>query len=350
MTATLSIRGRLVGQGQPAYVIAEMSANHGHRYDDAVRLVHAAKEAGADAVKLQTYTPDTITIDCDRPEFLITGGSLWDGRRLHELYGEAYMPWDWQPKLKAIADDLGIHLFSTPFDFTAVDFLEAMDVPAYKIASLELVDIPLIQRVARTGKPVIMSTGASTLSEIADAVAAYRAANNQALALLKCTSAYPAPLEEMNLATIPHLAAAFNVPVGLSDHTLGIAAPVAAAALGACIIEKHFTLSRSVPGPDNAFSLEPDEFRVMVNAVREAEEALGKVSYEITDHEAPSRAFRRSLYVVRDMRAGEPFTEDTVRSIRPSNGLPPKRLGDVLGRNASHDIAAGTPLSWELLG
>ena len=350
MTATVSIQGRLVGQGEPAYVIGEMSANHGHRYDDAVSLVHAAKEAGADAVKLQTYTPDTITIDCYRPEFLITGGSLWDGRRLYELYGEAYMPWDWQPKLKAIADDLGIHLFSTPFDFTAVDFLEAMEVPDYKIASLELVDIPLIQRVARTGKPVIMSTGASTLGEIADAVSAYRVANNQALALLKCTSAYPAPLEEMNLATIPHLAAAFDVPVGLSDHTLGIAAPVAAVALGACIIEKHFTLSRSVPGPDSAFSLEPDEFRAMVKAVRETEEALGKVSYEITEHEAPSRAFRRYLYVVRDMRAGEPFTEDTVCSIRPSNGLSPKHLGEVLGRCASRDIAAGTPLSWELLG
>jgi len=350
MTATLSIRGRLVGQGEPAYVIAEMSANHGHRYDDAVRLIHAAKESGADAVKLQTYTPDTITIDCDRPEFLITGGSLWDGRRLYELYGEAYMPWDWQPKLKAIADDIGIHLFSTPFDFTAVDFLEAMDVPAYKIASLELVDIPLVQRVAQTGKPVIMSTGASTLGEIADAVAAYRAGNNQALALLKCTSAYPAPPEEMNLATIPHLAAAFNVPVGLSDHSLGIAVPVAAVALGACIIEKHFTLSRSVPGPDSTFSLEPEEFTAMVKAVRETEEAIGDVSYEVTEHEAPSRAFQRSLYVVRDILAGESFTEDNVRSIRPSNGLPPKHLGDVLGRCASRDIAAGTPLGWKLLG
>jgi pseudaminic acid synthase len=350
MTATLSIRSRLVGQGQPAYVIAEMSANHGHRYDDAVRLVHAAKEAGADAVKLQTYTPDTITIDCDRPEFLITGGSLWDGRRLYELYGEAYMPWDWQPKLKAIADDLDIHLFSTPFDFTAVDFLETMDVPAYKIASLELVDTPLVQRVAQTGKPVIMSTGASTLGEIADAVSACRGESNQALALLKCTSAYPAPLIEMNLATIPHLVAAFSVPVGVSDHTLGIAVPVAAVALGACIIEKHFTLSRSVPGPDSAFSLEPDEFKAMVEAVRETEEALGRVSYEITEHEAPSRAFRRSLYVVRDMLAGESFTEDNVRSIRPSNGLPPKHLGDVLGRCASRDIAAGTPLSWALVG
>ena len=350
MTATFSIRGRLIGRGEPTYVIAEMSANHGHRYDDAVRLVHAAKEAGADAVKLQTYTPDTITIDCGRPEFLIAGGSLWDGRRLYELYGEAYMPWEWQPKLKAIADDVGIHLFSTPFDATAVDFLEAMDVPAYKIASLELVDIPLIQRVARTGRPVIMSTGASTLREIADAVGACRAASNEALALLKCTSAYPAPLAEMNLATIPHLAAAFNVPVGLSDHTLGIAVPVAAVALGACIIEKHFTPSRAVPGPDSAFSLEPDEFKAMVEAVRAAEEALGTVSYAVTEHEAPSRAFRRSLYVVRDMRAGEPFTVATVRCIRPSNGLPPKHLGQILRRRASRDIAAGTPLSWELLG
>lgn len=350
MTPSLSILGRLIGREEPVYIIAEMSANHGHRYDGAVRLIHAAKEAGADAVKLQTYTPDTMTIDCSRPEFLIDGGTLWDGRRLHELYGEAYMPWEWQPKLKAIADDLGIHLFSTPFDSTAVDFLEAMEAPAYKIASLELVDVPLIQRVACTGKPVIMSTGASTLGEIADAVGACRAANNQALALLKCTSAYPAPPAEMNLATIPHLAVAFDVPVGLSDHSLGIAVPVAAVTLGACIIEKHFTLSRSVAGPDSAFSLEPDEFREMVVAVRAAEEAVGTVCYEVTEHEAPSRALRRSLYVVRDMQAGEPFVEDTVRSIRPSNGLPPKHLAEVLGRCASRDISAGTPLIWELLG
>ena len=349
MTASVSIQSRLVGPGEPAYVIAEISANHGNRYQDAVDLVHAAGEAGADAVKLQTFTADTITIDSDRPEFLIGGGSPWDGRRLYELYGEACMPWDWQPKLKAIADDLGLHLFSTPFDSTAVDFLEAMAVPAYKIASLELVDLPLIERVAQTGKPVIMSTGASTLDEIAEAVNAVRAAGNQALALMKCTSAYPAPLEEMNLVTIPHLAARFGLPVGLSDHSLGIAVPVAAVALGACIIEKHLTLSRSVVGPDSAFSLEPGEFKAMIEAVRAAETALGEVSYEITEHEATSRAFRRSLYVVSQVRAGEAFTSDNLRSIRPGNGLPPKHLDEVLGRSASRDIASGTPLSWDLL-
>jgi len=349
VTAGLSIQGRLVGQGEPVYVVAELSANHGHRYDDAVELVRAAKDAGADAVKLQTYTPDTITIDSDRPEFLIAGGSPWAGRRLYELYGEAYMPWDWQPKLKGIADDLGIHLFSSPFDSTAVDFLETMGVPAYKIASLELVDIPLIRRVARTGKPIIMSTGASTFDEIEAAVAAVRAAGSQALALLKCTSAYPTPPDEMNLATIPHLAAAFDVPVGLSDHSLGIAAPVAAVALGACVVEKHLTLSRSVPSPDSAFSMEPDEFQAMVDAIREAQKALGEVSYEITEHEATSRAFRRSLYVVRDVKAGETFADSNLRSIRPSNGLPPHHLHQILGRRASRDIAAGTPLGWELI-
>jgi len=349
VTASFSIRGRLVGPGEPAYVVAELSGNHGHRYDDAVGLVRAAKGAGADAVKLQTYTPDTITIDSERLEFVVAEGSPWSGRRLYELYGEASMPWDWQPKLKAIADDLGIHLFSTPFDFTAVDFLEAMDVPVYKIASLELVDLPLIQRVARTGKPVIMSTGASTLAEIEEAVSAFRAAGDQALALLKCTSAYPAPLGEMNLATIPDLAATFGVPVGLSDHSLGLSVPVAAVALGACIVEKHLTLSRSVPTPDSAFSLEPGEFRAMVEAIREAENARGDVSYEITEHEAASRTFRRSLYVVESVRAGEPLTQDNVRSIRPGNGLPPKHLDEVVGRRASRDIEAGTPLSWDLL-
>lgn len=349
MNASFTIQGRPIGRGEPAYVVAELSANHRHRYEDAVDLVHAASDAGADAVKLQTFTADTITIDCDRPEFLISGGSPWDGRRLHDLYAEASMPWDWQPTLQRIADDLGIHLFSTPFDHSAVDFLEVMEVPAYKIASLELVDIPLIQRVAQTGRPMIMSTGVSTLDEITEAVTAVRAEGNQALALLKCTSAYPAPPAEMNLATIPHLAAKFCLPVGLSDHTQGIVAPVAAVALGACIIEKHLTLSRSVPSPDSAFSLEPDEFRAMVNAVREAEKMLGEVTYEVTEHEATSRAFRRSLYVVKDVRAGEPFSGDNVRSIRPGNGLPPKHLGEIIGRRAGSDISAGTPLNWDLL-
>ena len=344
-----AIAGREIGPGHPCFIIAELSANHGHDFDRAVRLVHAAKDAGADAVKLQTYTADTLTIRSDRPEFRVGGGTIWDGRTLHDLYSEAYTPWGWQPKLKAIADDLGLILFSTPFDAMAVDFLEAMNVPAYKIASFEMVDIALIERVARTGKPIIMSTGMATTAEIADAVAAVRREGNDSLALLKCTSAYPAAASEMNLRTIPHLMETFGVPAGLSDHTLGIAVPVAAVALGACLIEKHLTLSRATPGPDSAFSLEPDEFRAMVVAVRTAEQALGRVQDGPTSEEKASLAFRRSLYVVADVRAGERFTPANVRSIRPANGLSPKDLPALLGRRATRDIAAGTPLSWEMI-
>lgn len=330
-------------------IIAELSANHNHDFNQAVELIKAAKEAGADAIKLQTYTPDTITIDCDNEYFRIGKGTIWEGKTLYELYKEAYTPWEWQPELKKIANDLGMELFSTPFDKTAVDFLEKMDVPCYKIASFELVDIPLIQYVAQTGKPIIMSTGMATLGEIEEAVQAAREAGCKELALLKCTSAYPAPPEEINLRTIPHMAEAFSVPVGLSDHTLGIAVPVAAIAVGACIIEKHFTLSRSIPGPDSAFSLEPHEFKEMVEAIRVAEKALGKVSYEVTEHEKASRVFRRSLFVVKDMKEGETFTEENVRSIRPGYGLPPRYLQEVLGRRAKTNIKKGTPLSWELI-
>jgi pseudaminic acid synthase len=346
----LQIAGRTVGPGRPVYVIAELSANHHQSFDEAVRLVRAAKECGADAVKLQTYTADTLTIRSRRPEFLVGGGTLWDGRTLHDLYAEAYTPWDWQPRLKEVADDLGIALFSTPFDPTAVDFLEAMGVPAYKVASFELVDLPLIERVARTGKPVIMSTGMATIVEIEEAVAAARRAGATEIALLKCTSSYPAPASEANLRTIPHLADAFGVPAGLSDHTMGVAVPVAAVAVGACIIEKHFTLSRSAPGPDSAFSLEPHEFQAMVEAVRTAEQALGRVHYGLTANEEKSRVFRRSLYVVKDMRAGDLFTEETVRSIRPAKGLAPKHLGRVLGRRATRAIPAGTPCDWDMVG
>lgn len=349
MANELVIGRRRIGSGHPAYLIAELSANHGQRFEQAVRLVRAAKEAGADAVKLQTYTADTLTIRSGRPEFRVGGGTLWDGRTLHDLYGEAYTPWEWQPKLKAVADDVGLDLFSTPFDPTAVDFLEGMGVPAYKVASFELVDLPLIEKIARTGKQMIMSTGMATLAEIADAVDVARRAGAGGLALLKCTSAYPAPPEEMNLRTIPHLAAAFGVPAGLSDHTLGIAVPVAAVALGACVIEKHFTLSRAEPGPDCAFSLEPHEFRAMVEGVRTAERALGTIHYGLCGKDESSRVFRRSLYVVKDVRSGEPFTEENVRSIRPGHGLPPKYLPDVLGRHASRDLAKGTPLSWGLV-
>jgi len=344
----ISINSRLIGTNHPVYIIAEMSANHGQSYDEAVRIIQAAKEAGADAIKLQTYTADTMTIDCDNEYFRIKG-TIWEGRNLYDLYQEAYTPWEWQPKLKQIANDFGMDLFSTPFDNTAVDFLEKMDVPAYKIASFELVDIPLIQRVAKTGKPIIMSTGMATIGEIEEAVAAARGAGCKELALLKCTSAYPAPPEEINLRTIPHMAEAFGVPVGLSDHTLGIGVPVAAVTLGACIIEKHFTLSRAVPGPDSAFSLEPHEFKEMVNAIRIAEKALGQVNYTVTEKEAASRVFRRSLFVVKDMKAGEQFSLDNVRAIRPGNGLPPKYISKILGKTTKKDIGAGTPLNWSVI-
>ena len=348
MLNELLINDHIIGLKERVYIIAEMSANHNQDFDQAVRIIESAKEAGADAVKLQTYTPDTITINCDSDYFRIKG-TIWEGKNLYELYGEAYTPWEWQPKLKIIANDLGMDLFSTPFDHTAVDFLEKMDVPVYKVASFELVDIPLLRKIAQTGKPIIMSTGMATLAEIDEAVNAISEAGGNQLALLKCNSAYPAPPEEMNLRTIPHLAEAFGLPVGLSDHTLGIAMPVAAVALGACIIEKHFTLSRDIPGPDSAFSLEPDEFKAMVDAIRTAEKALGKIHYGVSEHEAKSRVFRRSLFVVKDIEAGEVFTEKNVRSIRPGYGLSPKHVEDVLGRRAAKNIARGTPLAWELI-
>ncbi|MBL8800132.1 MAG: pseudaminic acid synthase [Planctomycetia bacterium] len=348
MTGEFKIGNRPIGPGRPAYIIAELSANHNRSFDEAVKLVRAAKDIGADAVKLQTYTADTLTIRCDRPEFRIGGGTLWDGKTLHDLYGEAYTPWDWQPRLKQVADEIGIHLFSTPFDPTAVDFLEAMDVPAYKIASFEMIDLPLIEKVARTGKPVIMSTGMATREEIDEAVAAVRR-HGVDLALLKCTSAYPARPEDANLRTIVDLGQRYGVPAGLSDHTMGIAVPVAAIALGACIIEKHLTWSRSVPGPDAAFSLEIEEFRDLIAAVRVAERALGEVRYGTGEQEAASRVFRRSLFAVADIQAGQPFTEANVRSIRPGYGLPPKYLPAILGRFAPRDIPRGTPLSWDLL-
>jgi len=344
MKPSITIGDRMICSGNPIYIVAEMSANHGQDFNQAVKLIHAVKEAGADAIKLQTYTPDTITIKCDNEYFRIGKGTIWEGRTLYDLYKEAYTPWEWQPKLKKIANDIGLDLFSTPFDKTAVDFLEKMNIPVYKIASFELVDIPLIQYVAQTGKPIIMSTGMGTLVEINEAVQTAGEAGGKEIALLKCTSAYPAPTEEMNLSTIPHLSEVFQVPIGLSDHTLGIAVPTAAVALGACIIEKHITLSRSIPGPDNSFSLEPHEFKEMVETIRIATKAIGKVSYNRTDQEQKTLIFRRSIFVVKDIIVGEIFTEDNLRSIRPGNGLHTRNLQKVLGRKASQNIKCGTPL------
>ncbi len=309
-------------------------------------MVQAAQKAGADAIKMQTYTPDTLTIQSDQKYFKIGGGTLWDNRTLYDLYRDAYTPWEWQPRLKQIAEDSGSDFFSTPFDHTAVAFLEEMNVPAHKIASFEIVDLPLIRRVAETRKPLIISTGMATLAEVDEAVRAARESGATQIALLKCTSAYPAPPRELNLRTIPHLSEAFGVPAGLSDHTLEVVVPVAAVVLGACIIEKHFILSRGMGGPDAAFSLEPEEFKQMVRAVRVAEQALGTVSYETTEREMASRNFRRSLFIVRDVKQGDEFTHENVRSIRPGHGLSPKYLNVVLGRRASRDLSAGTPVEW----
>jgi len=345
----LNISNRKIGNSQRVFIVAELSANHLQSFDLAVKTIKAMKEAGADAVKLQTYTPDTITIDCDSKYFQIKQGTVWDGKTLYRLYQEAYTPWEWQPKLKKIAEDLGLICFSSPFDKTAVDFLNEMNVPAYKVASFEITDIPLIEYIASKGKPVIMSTGIATLSDIEEAVNACRRVGNDQIALLKCTSEYPAPLEEINLRTIPDMEKRFGAVVGLSDHTEGIAVPIAAAALGAKIIEKHFTLDRKLGGPDAAFSLEPKEFRAMVNAVREAEKALGEVSYRLTEKLKKSRKFSRSLFVVENVKKGEKFTENNVRSIRPGFGLHPKHLKKVVGKRAGKNIKKGTPLSWNLI-
>ncbi|MCL5958536.1 MAG: pseudaminic acid synthase [Chloroflexi bacterium] len=350
MGTFIEINSRRVGPGYPAYIVAEMSANHNQDFDLAVKILEAARAAGADAVKLQTFTADTHTIQSDKECFRVGGGTLWDGRTLYDLYGESHMPWEWQPKLKALAQELGLDLFSAAVDPTSLDFLESMGVPAHKAASFEIVDLPLIERMARTGKPLILATGMCALSEIDEAVRVARDAGAKQIALLKCTSAYPAPPEEMNLRTIPHMAAAFGVPIGLSDHSLGIAVPVTAVAMGACLIEKHFTLSRATRTLDSSFSLEPKEFKDMVEAVRAAEAALGRVHYGASEGEASGRVFRRSLFVVRDIRTGEKFSTENVRSIRPAYGLHPRYLNNIIGRRAVRDVERGTPLAWDLVG
>jgi pseudaminic acid synthase len=330
-------------------VVAELSGNHGGELERAERLVREASAAGADAVKVQTYKPDSLTIESDAPPFRVRMAGAWEGRLLYDLYREASMPWQWQQPLKKLADELSIPFFSSPFDRAAVDFLAGLGVPAYKIASYELVDTQLIEQAAATGKPVILSTGMATREEIADAIAAARTAMPRVeLALLKCTSAYPAPPEHLHLRTIRDMASQFQLPIGLSDHTLGTVAPVAAVALGACIVEKHLCLSRADGGPDAHFSLEPHEFAAMVRNIREAEVSLGRVQYG-PEGEEHSRSYRRSLFVVEHVPEGARFTEANVRSIRPADGLPPKELRRVLGHRAARDIPRGTPLSWELI-
>lgn len=343
MVRSLEIAGRRIAADAEPYVIAELSGNHNGDIERAYAIMEAAKAAGADAVKLQTYTADTITIEHDGPGFTIEGG-LWDGRTLHELYREAHTPWDWHENLFAKGRELGITVFSSPFDPTAVDFLESLGTPAYKVASFEIVDLPLVERMAATGKPLIVSTGMANDTEIGEAVAAVRASGGGDIVLLHCVSSYPAPASDSNLLTIPDLAKRFSVVAGLSDHTLGVAVPIAAVSLGAAVIEKHVTLSRAAGGPDAAFSLEPDELKEMVEGVRTAWAARGKAGYDRQASERGNVIFRRSLYVVQDVAAGEPLTAENVRSIRPGYGLAPKHLPDVLGRCAARDLRRGDPL------
>lgn len=346
MTAEISIRNRKIGPGHPPYIVCELSGNHQGSLDRAIALIDAAAATGADAIKIQTYTPDTLTIAHDSSDFRIRGG-LWDGYTLHDLYAEAFTPFVWHPALMQRARDLGVTLFSTPFDESAVHLLSRLDVPAYKIASFEVVDLPLIACVARQKRPIVMSTGLASHAEIGEAVETARANGADELALLHCVSCYPARFEQANLRTIADLAASFGVVAGLSDHTPGTACAVAAVALGASIIEKHFTLRRADGGPDAAFSLEPAEFTRLVEDCRNAWLSLGDVDYRRSDEERENIVFRRSLYVVRDVAAGEELTAENVRSIRPGYGLPPKHLPDILGRRAAHALSRGSPLQWD---
>ncbi|MBR5421064.1 MAG: pseudaminic acid synthase [Lachnospiraceae bacterium] len=341
------INGHALGTGCPVYIVAEMSANHLMDFERARRILHAAKEAGADAVKLQTYTADTITIDSDKEYFQLKRGTIWDGINLHALYCQAYTPWEWQPKLCEEAKSLGLDCFSSPFDPTAVDFMEELGMPAYKIASYEINDIPLIRRCASKGKPVILATGVAEKEDIRLALDTCLEEGNRDVLLLKCVSAYPTPYEEMNLNTIPGLAEEYDCLTGLSDHSFGHAAAVAAVALGGCMIEKHLTLSRADGGPDGSFSMEPAEFAELVKNVRMVEKALGSREYSLTEKQKKEREGMRSLFVVADMAAGEEFTAENIRSIRPGCGLPPAEYDKILGKHASHALERGEPLKHE---
>ena len=347
----IRIQGRTIGAGERPYLIAEMSGNHNQSLDRALAIVDAAAQAGADAIKLQTYTAETMTLDVRAPGFVIDDkNSLWAGRQLYDLYKEAYTPWEWHAPIMARAREHGLHCFSSPFDETAVDFLESLDVPAYKIASFENTDLPLIRKVASTGKPMIISTGMASLAEIDEAVRTARQAGCEQLILLKCTSTYPATPENTNLRTLPHLRDAFaGCEVGLSDHTMGCGVAVGAVALGATVVEKHFTLARADGGVDSAFSLEPEELRQLRVETERAWLGLGQVAYGGTQAEEKSRAFRRTLYVSADIRAGEPLTAQNVRIVRPGFGLPPKYYDIVIGKRVNRDIAAGTPVGWEFI-
>lgn len=345
----IKIGDRKIGRGAPTFIIAEISANHAQDFNKAVTLIRKAKECGADAVKFQAYTPDTLTIDIDNKYFRIIHPQ-WGGQTLYQLYKKAYTPWRWFKRLKKVADDLGILFFATAFDKSAIDLLEELKAPLHKIASFELVDLPLIEYMAKTKKPMILSTGMATLSEIKEAIKTAKEAGAKGIVILKCTSNYPAEPADMSLRTIPVLQKRFKLPVGLSDHTMGTGASIAAVSLGACVVEKHFTLSRKIKTPDSFFSLEPEEFKHLVDNIRIAEDALGTRCYGLDKGQKASRVFRRSLFVVEDIRRGEVFTEDNIRSIRPANGLMPKYLKKVLGKRTKKDIKKGTPLAWSLIG
>ena len=345
----LKIGNREIGKGMPAYIIAEMSANHAGNIENAKKIIREAKKAGADCVKIQTYTADTLTIDCDNEYFQI-GKGTWEGENLYQLYRKAYTPWEWQAELMKEAKREGLDFFSTPFDKTSVDFLEEMGVEFYKIASFELVDLPLIRYVASKGKPMIMSTGMSTLGEIEAAVNTVRSQGNDQIALLRCASAYPAITDQMNLRTMQNMAEVFDVPVGLSDHSMGSVGAVTAIALGGCIIEKHFCLDRELENPDASLSMNPEEFSQMVRDIRQAEKAIGKVSYGATRQEESNVIFRRSIFCVEDIEAGEVLTEKNIRVIRPGYGMEPKFYDEILGQKALRKIKRGTPIRQSMIG
>ena|SRR3989338_1526881 len=340
------IGNREIGPGNPVFIIAEMSANHNQDFERAKEIIKSAAESGADAIKIQTYTPDTLTIDCKKESFIIKDANPdWDGKKLYELYKTAYMPWEWYSELRKTAEDCGIIIFSTAYDETSVDFLEKMDIPAYKIASFELNDINLLVKIAKTEKPIIISKGMATIEEIELALSTLRNNGAKDIALLHCVSSYPAKPEDMNLITISDLEEKFRTVPGLSDHSLGITMSIESVAFGACVIEKHFTLKRSDGGPDSSFSIEPKELKQLVESVREAEKAIGKIQYGIIESELANIAGRRSLFVVRDIKAGQEFTTENIRSIRPGYGLAPKFLPEILGKKAAKDIERGTPLN-----
>lgn len=349
MNKEIKLGNRLIGENHPTYVIAEMSGNHNNDFDRAVEIIKAAKECGADAIKVQTYTADTITLNCDNQYFQITQGTLWDGTTLYKLYEKAYTPWEWQPKLKKIANDLGLDFFSSPFDFTSVDFLEAMDVPAYKIASFEITDIPLIKKIAKLGKPILISTGIANKEDIELALETCKQEGNENVILLKCCSAYPSPYEDINLNTMVSMAKTFDCITGLSDHTMGSTVSGASVAMGGMVVEKHLTLRRSDGGVDSAFSMEPEEFKKMVDDIRIIEKAMGKVTYELSDKQIAEREHSRSLFVSKDMKAGDIFTPENLRSVRPGYGLHTKYYEDILGKKITCDAKLGTPLSWEMV-